>query len=251
MKISKLTLVITNILIAIAIVGLISQVGLNLFGKSNLLGTHNEQLDGVKSKSAIVWYSFRSFDLDYWFIYTDGETIIDEHLISPKNLRLDYKFSNALPDYFIGAMVDGKSYNMPLKTGRVYLPIDESKILRYQYTGVGLLVFLLAVKIIILFWVRRLIINFSRGEFFKKLNYQLLYRMGVLLIVAPLVLFICDNILLSDFRNIAVTLPEGYSIRVNGIGFNWNYIYASLLLLITAQAFRQGVQLQEDKDLTI
>jgi hypothetical protein len=54
-----------------------------------------------------------------------------------------------------------------------------------------------------------------------------------------------------DINRVAMSLPNGYSLNTISASFNWNYLYLGLLLLATATAFKQGLKLQEDQDLTI
>ena len=252
MNVSKASLWLTNILIGAAIVWFVVLAGIQFMGIG--LGfdkNQSEHLVGARSKSVTLTYSVKHFDLEYYFIYREGDIIIDQYLISLKNIRLNYNFSKATEDDFINVSSGDTHYKMPAKTGRLYLPIDKLNVLLYRNLSLFEMLLLTVIKVLILLWIRRLILNFSKGDFFIPLNYQLIYRIGGLLVFFPMISFAFGSYFTNGFTPLAMTLPEGYSFNVGGVGFQWNYLYISLLLMLIAQAFKQGMELKTDKDLTI
>lgn len=252
MNVSKASLWLTNILIGMAIAWFIALAGIQFMGVG--LGfdkKQSEDLTGARSKTATFKYSVPEFDLEYYFIYREGKVIIDQYLISPKNIGLNYNYTKATENDFISVSAGGKHYKMPTKTGQLYLPIDEADLQYYRYLSLFEMLLLTVIKVLILLMIRRLILNFSKGDFFITSNYQLLYRIGGLLTIVPIILFAFESYFTDGFTSLGLSLPEGYSLNMKGVSFQWNYMYISLLLILTAQAFKQGIELKTDKELTI
>lgn len=252
MNFSKASLWLTNFMIGAAIFWFVGLTGYQFMGFDSAF--NNEHIKGVentKSKSAIVKYSVLHFDLEYYFVFRNGKIIIDEYLISPENVELNFNYSKATESDFMNVSSGAEYYKVPAKTEKLYLPIEKSDIFLYRYLSLFEMLLLTVIKVLLLLWIRRLILNFSKGNFFVRANHQLLYRIGGLLIIVPIILFVFQNYFTNSFMSLGVSLPEGYSLSVKGIGFQWNYLYASLLTVLMAQAFKQGIDLKIDKDLTI
>ena len=252
MNVSKASLWLTNILIGTAIVWFVGLVGFQFVGVGQGFDKkQSEDLIGARSKTATFKYSVPEFDLEYYFIYREGKVVIDQYLISPKNIGLNYNYTKATENDFISVSAGDKHYKISTKTGQLYLPIDEADVLFYRYLSLFEMLLLSVIKVLILLWIRRLILNFSKGEFFVSANHQLLYRIGGLLAIVPIILFAFESYFTNGFTSLGLSLPEGYSLNMKGVSFQWNYMYISLLLILTAQAFKQGIELEIDKDLTI
>ncbi|MFT7055256.1 MAG: hypothetical protein ACJAR3_000883 [Roseivirga sp.] len=207
-------------------------------------------LSGLTSRSEKVRLSTAYYDLEYLFLYKDGEVIIGENFMIPKNLTISSDFNEATAIGFIEVEVQGNQYNLPVNESKVYLLMRGDKTPVYIYLSLAITLMYSTLKLIMLVWARRLVLNFNNGAFFIPQNHQIIARMGFLFSITAL----ADFLGWQDFLNtntVAVSLPNGYLLNTISASFNWNYIYLGLLLLATATAFKQNLKLQEDQYLTI
>jgi hypothetical protein len=251
MNVTKVTLWTTNIAITLAIIFVV------VFVVNQLLwvnisqpeaGTQN--VEGAISKTVRKHISNPLYDLEYLFVYRDQEVILDAHFISPRMIFLENNIYESGKNNFIEVKAQDKSYNMPISGSRVYIPIYGSNVTFYFYLSITVNLITALISILGLIWVRKLILKFLEGDFFNHLNYKIIRRLGMLFIIATISLFVV-NVYISNNIRLPISFPTGFQVQDVSSAFEANYFYLGLMLLVTAQAFKQGINLQEEQDLTI
>lgn len=251
MNVTKITLWTTNVIITLAVVFVV------IFVVNQLLWVNISQpevgvqnIEGAISKTVHKHISNPLYDLEYLFVYRDQEVIVDAHFISPRKIFLDNNIYESDKNNFIEVQARDKSYNMPLNGSRIYVPIDGSNVTFYFYLSIAAILITASIKILGLIWVRKLILKFLEGDFFNHLNYKIIRRLGMLFTVSTICLFI-GNIYISNNIGLPTSFPDGFQIQDFSNSFDGNYFYLGLMLLVVAQAFKQGINLQEEQNLTI
>uniref|UniRef100_UPI004048AC68 DUF2975 domain-containing protein n=1 Tax=Roseivirga sp. TaxID=1964215 RepID=UPI004048AC68 len=251
MNVTKVTLWTTNAAIILIVLVQMIMLLIKFWNiDTNQQANAPNDLRGVLTKTVKTHMETLYYDLDYFFVFRDGEVVVDEHFLSPKGVYIQKDFIKSSTQDFIKVNTQGKTYNMPVNGVKIYLPIDTDKTAAYTYVSIFINILWSALLITVLVWVRRLILNFIDGDFFNVLNYKLIARIGLLFILSAVILYL-GQLYFFNSTPIAMSLPEGYSISSASMTFEWNYLYLGLLLLATAQAFKHGIKLQEEQDLTI
>jgi hypothetical protein len=251
MNISKITLWLTNVAIALAVIGLTALVIQQMLNVNRFTSNKGKQnVEGAISKTERVNISTPFYDLEYLFVFRNGEIYIDNNFICFNNVTFSNDYAKAMPVDFIEATKQGNKYNMPINGAKVYLPIKIDEVLFYCYLSVFITIVASILKLLALFWVRRLIMNFIHGAFFIPQNHLVISRLGLLFLFSAFAVSMV-GLYFFDSNALSISLPEGYSLDTISATFNWNYLYLGLLLLATATAFKQGLSLQNEQDLTI
>ncbi|MFT7269283.1 MAG: hypothetical protein ACI905_001501, partial [Roseivirga sp.] len=120
-------------------------------------------LSGLTSRLEKVRLSTAYYDLEYLFLYKDGEVFIGENFMIPKNLTISSDFNEATAIGFIEVEVKGNQYNLPVNESKVYLLMRGDKTPVYIYLSLAITLMYSTLKLIMLVWARRLVLNFNNG----------------------------------------------------------------------------------------
>ena len=251
MNISKVLLWITNILMVGVTLWLISVIVLQQVFLPILDAKKERILEGATSMSEHRQMKTGFFDLNYYFIYRNEEVLIDDYMISPRYFKKTLNYEKASAEDFLKVETAEGSIHMPNISEKLSLPISEEDISLYFGLGTGVLVITWLFFFIQLKWIRRLIKNTLAGRFFAKENATVFMKLAILYTVLPMVIFIAELALKGSLLPGGLTLPEGYSFVDQGPSFQFHYLFFGLILLLIAQAFRHGLQLQKEQELTI
>lgn len=98
-----------------------------------------------------------------------------------------------------------------------------------------------------LFWLRAFLRDVTAGQVFTSLNAQRLSRIGWLLISVALLRVVIPFLLggLVSFYSPMMLVPMLFALVANGL------LVSGLLLLVIAAAWRYGIELQSERDLTV
>jgi len=106
---------------------------------------------------------------------------------------------------------------------------------------------MLILLIRIAYIMNKIILNIYKGEVFEKKSVDLIRQTGFLLIIY----FVADYIFQQvEFYNEKALLASPVTI-INNSAFNFALLISGLLVLIVAEAFKQGASLKEEQELTI
>jgi len=244
---SKLVLRVTNIFIIGAFLMLVSTLILQFLVAPTFETDPSEDLEGVIKKSALKSYSNLYFDLEYYFIYREGEVLMDGYVLSPKHMELEFDYTKSTKADFKEVRSVGGMTFIPKTSGKVYFPIDERDFNNFFYLGVALRIITALFIIVQLLWIRKLIKNFCKGDFFNQLNHRVFTKLGLLYIAAGILSVLFKVV----FYNRLLTKTIEFSEIQSSTTFNWLCVFVGMILLVVAQAFKQGIKIQEEQELTI
>ncbi len=172
MNVTKVTLWTTNAAIILIVLVQMIMLLIKFWNiDTNQQANAPNDLRGVLTKTVKTHMETLYYDLDYFFVFRDGEVVVDEHFLSPKGVYIQKDFIKSSTQDFIKVNTQGKTYNMPVNGVKIYLPIDTDKTAAYTYVSIFINILWSALLITVLVWVRRLILNFIDGDFFNVLNY--------------------------------------------------------------------------------
>jgi hypothetical protein len=162
-------------------------------------------------------------------------TVIDAHLLNPdKHGKLLLNDNYKLEDISInaGIRVNNKLLNTPwwVSTADIVIVL-------------GILFLLVWLSYII----NKIIFNIYEGTIFDVKSVSLIWKTGILLIAYS----IMDYINQLDSFLIGKSLINSPITVLNTSQFNFEILICGLLVLIIAEAFKQGAQLKQEQELTI
>lgn len=251
MNISKVLLWTTNILMVAVTILFISLVGVQeIFGPFTEAKAERD-LTGATSMTEWRELENRFFDLNYYFVYRDGEVLIDDYMISSEHFQKTFNYSNATRDDFLEVETATETIYMPNVSEKLSIPIPEERVVFYYGLSKGILFASWLFFFIQLIWIRKLIKNTNEGSFFVRANVQVFMNLAYLYIVLPFIILITENYLNDRLLPNGLALPEGYRFIAQTSSFQFQYLFVGLMLLLVAQAFKHGLRLQKEQELII
>ncbi|MFT7149447.1 MAG: hypothetical protein ACI82Q_001306 [Nonlabens sp.] len=251
MNISKILLWVANVLIVGITILLISLIVIQQFFLPSFKTDDPSKFDGVVSMSWIRSSNTSFYDLEYLLIYRDGETIVDNHLISPNHFKRKIDYSKASKADFLKVQTSEGVVFTPGLSERVYLPLDDDQVSFYFRMTTAIYIVTWIFFFFQLVWIRRLIKNFTQGNFFQNINVRLLMKFSYIYIALPVVIALFKGFLNLRLIPEELILPNGHEFVVDNAGFQFQYLFVGLMIMLIAQAFRQGTKLQEEQALTV
>jgi len=251
MNISKVLLWATNILIVGSTIFLISFFVIQTVFSPVVKEKTTRDLRGTIKISEMRNLTTHFFDLDYFFIYRDGEVLIDNYVISSKHFNKAFDYEHATKGDFLEIQTASGKLLMPNISEKLSIPVPEEHINFYINLARAIIIATWFFFFIQLVWIRKLIKNTIGGRFFDKANIQVLLRLGYLYIALPIVIMITEGMLDYKLLPDGLVLPEGYGLVVQSSNFQFQYLFVGLMLLLISQAFKEGLNLQKEQELTV
>ncbi|OEK06386.1 DUF2975 domain-containing protein [Roseivirga misakiensis] len=251
MKISKVLLWIVNIAMIGSIVIFISFILVHEIYAPIEKSQKERNLEGALSMTEYHKLSNRFYDLDYFFIYRDGEVLIDAFMLSSDKIGKSFDYSNATKaDFLEVKTAKGESF-MPNVSETFSVPISAERIGFFNNLA-RLLIFASWLFFFLqLIWLRKLIKNTADGNFFEESNVGVFTKLGILYVALPIVLAIINGLVHNLIIPDDLSLPAGYQLVTKDTEFQFQYLFVGLMLLLISQAFKQGLRLRKEQELTI
>lgn len=246
---SKILLIGTYIMmVVIVIVSLF--VGRFMYGNLSLSDIDGERdnLEGVINKSYTFYYNLPSKEqISYFFRYQDGQVLVNQFFVK---VKLSQYESAIIKDENYPQKIEDKSYfKMPIGESDIYIPVDNElvkkhvKIYLIYFTGS------ISYVLFVLFLLSRFLKNCTNGHYFEQSNAKILRLIAYSGIAAVIIHYLYQYFsvvkLIGDFES-----SYGLSLE-RTFNFNYTYIIISLILLVIAEAFKEGVKLKDENSLTI
>lgn len=208
-------------------------------------------LRGAASMTEAKEITTQFFDLSYYFVYRNGEVLIDSYMISLNSLRKSFNMSEASKSDLLEVSTLEGTINVPNVSDKLFLPIADKDIRFYFWSAIGVHLGSWLFFVIQLIWMRRLIKNSMSGDFFTQSNVSVFMNLAYLYMALPFMILLVrgffNNRLLPD----GLSLPEGYQLINETTNFQIPFLFIGFILLLIAQAFRHGLKLQKEQSLTI
>ncbi|MFY0593706.1 DUF2975 domain-containing protein [Roseivirga sp.] len=251
MKISKVLLWIVNIAMLVSVVIFISFIIVQEVYAPIEKSQRDRNLEGALSMTEYRTLSSRFYDLNYFFIYKEGEVLIDGYMISTEKIQKRFDYVNATKANFLEVKTANGEVFMPNVSETFSVPITVERIGFFNNLARLLMFASWLFFFIQLVWLRKLIKNTVDGKFFEKANVGVFTKLAILYIALPIVIVVVDGFVYNLIMPDGLSLPDGYQIVTKDSGFQYQYLFVGLMLLLISQAFKQGLKLRKEQELTI
>ena len=251
MRLLKVTVWVTNLLIASVIIGAIYLFTFAKIFMGDFEPPESRNLTGATGMSEIRTFNNQFYDLQYFFIYRNAETLIDDFMISTKHLILAYDYAQASDEGFMALTVNGETQYVPAMSEKLYLKVASDEKNRYYYLTMVYLMEVALFVVLVLIWFRSILQRFSKGDFFHKKNRINLFRIGVAFPVHAFLVYGYNRYFTNSLLPENLELPVGYRLIDQTPGVNWGMVLIGVMILFLALSFREGIKLKEEQSLTI
>jgi hypothetical protein len=142
----------------------------------------------------------------------------------------------------------GLSTYIPIKRLALTLPVSDTQKRNLVYLTVGISILMILYSFFIFLQLRRLIKSVISKDPFNDKNIRILYSIGILVIVVPLLKYAIESMELRwisklyDFPGYSISSDISFQVSIFGVG---------ILILGIAEIFRQGILIKKEHELTI
>lgn len=252
MKITKLLLWVAYFSFVLSFI-LIIFSGIILIKKNfNNQEINSESLSGVISKSTTFKLELPlNLNIEYYFHLNNNEISVNSYFlkIQQKYIKTARAENAAVEATTYPKLKMDNIYEMPDSEAYVYISIPYSSV--KSVVNIWLIYFLLtsATLLLTILLIIKFLRNCDKGNFFIPSNAKYIRVISYLVIGYSLFRYAIQWVIFNSLNN---NLNELVSIKVNSVlDFNLTYLLAALLMVIIAQAFKEGVKLKEEQNLTI
>lgn len=142
----------------------------------------------------------------------------------------------------------GETIDIPINRSQLVIPVSYSQKRNLIYITIGLSMLMVLYSFFIFYQFKRFIKSVAGKDPFTNGNIKLLYSVGILVIIVPVLRYITESI---EFRWIEKVYDfPGYSIN-SDISFQFYLFGLGLLILGITEVLRQGIMIKKEHELTI
>jgi hypothetical protein len=142
----------------------------------------------------------------------------------------------------------GVSVDIPINRSALTLPVSHSQKRNLVYLSISISMLMILYSFFIFFQLRRIIKSLTSKDPFNDKNIGILYSIGILVIIVPILKFVIESVELSWIEKL-YDFP-GYSIG-SDISFQVSLFGLGILILGITEIFRQGILIKKEHELTI
>jgi hypothetical protein len=142
----------------------------------------------------------------------------------------------------------GVSVDIPINRSALTVPVSHSQKRNLVYLSISISMLMILYSFFIFFQLRRIIKSLTSKDPFNDKNIGILYSIGILVIIVPILKYVIESMELSWIEKL-YDFP-GYSIS-SDISFQVSLFGLGILILGITEIFRQGILIKKEHELTI
>lgn len=189
----------------------------------------------------------RSFE----YVYEQSDSLNPErHLYSTDIAHLESrdKTNNHIKLTNVENKISDKHIDVPLNCLPLTVPVNHAQKKALIYFVIGISVLIMMYSFLIFYQLRRFVKSVLSHKAFIRQNIHILYSIGVLVVVVPVMKYIIETLELKWIEN-HFNFPN-YSIQ-SDISFHFSLLGLGFLIISVAEVVRQGVKMKNEHQLTI
>ena len=201
-----------------------------------------------KGATNLYYYSGLGYlDIDFEFMYNDSNYVNGKHFYRTGNGYLKLIDNNANMAESI-VSIDNETVNVPFTKLPLVIPVSPAQKRNLIFLASAYSILLLTYSMLIFFQLFRYIKSLIARNSISTSNLNLLYSIGMLVILLPLIKYVLQYIEITWIRN-NFSFDE-YTI-VSNFPFQLTLFGLGILILAITETMRQSIKLKKEQELTI
>lgn len=202
-------------------------------------------LTGIESTTYRTTFGNRTFE----YVYDQGDDQNPEkHLYTTSVGHLECKDKTIFEIPNVVFDKTGETFDIPINRLPLVIPVNHSQKRNLIYLAVGISMLMVLYSFFIFYQFKRFIKSVEGKDPFTNGNIKILYSVGILVIIVPVLRYITESIELNWIKKL-YEFP-GYSIS-SDISFHFYLFGLGILILGITEVLRQGILIKKEHELTI